>query len=126
MMRANMKIFIAAVASAFLSTATPAMAIEGRYRIEGRITAEKRYAGEAIVRRSGEVYAIAWQTSAGRHVGTALLEGNVLSIVFRDQSGRETPGVGSFVVEGSQIVRGRWATLGTNQTGTEAWTLIER
>lgn len=121
-----MKIYVAATALALLVQVIPAAAIEGRYRVEGRVSAEKGYAGEAIVRRTGEVYAIAWQTTAGRHVGTALLEGNVLSIVFRDQAGRETPGVGSFIVEDGEIVRGRWATLGTNKTGSEAWTLTER
>lgn len=121
-----MKNYVVAAALALLLPAMPAAAIEGRYRVEGKISAEKSYAGEAIVRRTGEVYAIAWQTTAGRHVGTALLESNVLSIVFRDQSGRETPGVGSFIVENGKIAGGRWATLGTNKTGSEAWTLTER
>lgn len=56
--RANMKIFVTATALGCLSTAAPAMAIEGRYRVEGRITAEKLYPSEAILRRSGEVYGI--------------------------------------------------------------------
>lgn len=120
-----MKTYVAA-ALALLLPAMPVAAIEGRYRVEGKISAEKGYAGDAVVRRTGEVYAIAWQTTAGRHVGTALLEGNVLSIVFRDQAGREMPGVGAFIVEGGRVAGGRWATLGTNQTGTESWTLAER
>lgn len=109
-------------AAALTLSLSSAAALEGRYRVEGSLPGGRSYAGEAVVRKSGEVYAIAWQTQLGRHVGTGILTGQVLSVVYRDQANREPPGIASFVVVDDRIAQGRWSTLGATHLGREAWT----
>lgn len=101
-----------------------ATAFEGRYAIKGASTGGAQpYSGEALVRRNGDVFNVLWQTTAGRYLGTGILTGSVLSIVFRDQAGAGPPGVAALSIADNRIGTGRWSTFGTNATGTEDWTL---
>lgn len=103
---------------------TGATAFEGRYAIKGSSTGGAHpYSGQALVRRNGDVFNVLWETTAGRYLGTGILTGSVLSIVFRDQAGAGPPGVAALSIANNRIGSGRWSTFGTNATGTEDWTL---
>lgn len=106
----------------FLVTGLPAQALEGRYRVEGQNPGQSQtYRGEAIVKRTGETYSLVWQIGAGRQIGTGLLTGSVLSVVFQ-AAGGQGGGVASFETTGDRIVGGRWTVIGGQVAGTERWT----
>jgi hypothetical protein len=108
---------LAAAASAF-----PAQALEGRYKVEGQNPGQSQaYRGEAVVKRTGETYSLVWQIGSGRQVGTGILTGSVLSVVFQSV-GSQGSGVASFETSGDRIVGGRWTVIGGQATGTERWT----
>lgn len=107
-----------------LLLATPALAIEGRYRIEGTNPgSEAVYRGEAVVKRTGETYTVGWQIGSARQVGTGVRTGDVLSIVYQTV-GTNSFGVASFGIAGERVKDGTWTTLGGQRTGTERWTPI--
>jgi hypothetical protein len=111
---------LAAVLSIIVSA--PALAIEGRYRIEGSNPGNPgAYQGEVIVRKTGATYTLAWQLEQVRQIGTGLLSANVLSVTFMTP-GRAGSGVASFEVENDKVRRGTWTALGAQVTGTETWT----
>ncbi len=115
------------IACAFLLTAPlPVRALEGRYRIEGQNPGQAQvYRGEAVVKRTGETYSLIWQIGTGRQIGTGLLTGSVLSIVFQGV-GSQGSGVASFETAGDRIVGGRWTMIGGQTIGTERWTPQDR
>lgn len=100
----------------------PVLGIEGRYRIEGTNPGQSRdYQGEAIVRKTGATYTMAWQLEQVRQIGTGLLSGNVLSVTFMTVGGAGS-GVASFEVQDDKVRRGTWTVIGAQVTGTETWT----
>ncbi len=104
--------------------AAPALAIEGRYRIEGTNPGSAAvYRGEAVVKRTGETYTVGWQIGAARQVGTGVRTGDVLSIVYQTV-GTTSFGVASFGIAGERVNGGAWTTLGAQRTGVEHWTPI--
>lgn len=111
------------IASCLLVAGLPAQALEGRYRVEGQNPgqAAQTYRGEAVVKRTGETYSLVWQIGAGRQIGTGLLTGSVLSVVFQSV-GSQGGGVASFETANDRIVGGRWTLIGGQTTGTERWT----
>lgn len=101
---------------------TNALAIEGKYRVEGTLPGEGgRYQGEAAVRRTGETYTIVWRINDDRHVGTGIVTGPVLSVIFRSLNARGAPGIASFAIVDDRITKGTWSTLGGEVVGTETW-----
>ena len=104
--------------------ALPASAIEGRYRVEGSNPGkpEATYRGRAEIRKSGETYSIVWEIGRSRQIGTGLLTGDVLSIVFRSVEGAGG-GVASFAVRDGAVAGGAWAATGATVAGTEHWTI---
>lgn len=105
-----------------LDAGPAALALDGHYQVEGRNPGQAQsYRGEAIVRRTGETYSIVWQIGSGRQVGTGLLTGSTLSVVFQSANG-QGGGVASFETAGNAITAGRWTLLGGQTTGTERWT----
>lgn len=117
-----MRILIAAIAA--LTLVSPAEAFEGRYQVRGANPGGAQpYTGEALVRRNGAVYNVLWQTSVGRYLGTGVLAGSVLSVVYRDQAGAGPPGVAALAIVDNRIGPVLWSTFGANATGTEEWTM---
>ena len=103
--------------------ASPAAAIEGRYRVEGTNpgNATATYKGEALIRKAGASYSIVWQTGGTQQVGTGLLTGDVLAVAFHGV-GSTQAGVASFRVENGRVAGGTWCMIGAQTTGTERWT----
>jgi hypothetical protein len=100
----------------------PVHALEGRYKVEGQNPGQSQtYRGEAVVKRTGETYSLVWQIGSGRQIGTGLLTGSVLSVVFQSV-GSQGGGVASFETSGDRIVGGRWTVVGGQATGIERWT----
>ena len=109
--------------AALIATSLPATALEGRYRIEGRNPGQTQvYRGEAAVKKSGETYSIVWQIGPGRQIGTGILTGSVLSVVFQAAGAPGAGGVASFQVKDDKITAGQWAVTGGQTVGTEQWT----
>ena len=109
-----------------LATNLPAGALDGRYRVEGQNPGQAQaYRGEAVVKRTGETYSLVWQIGSGRQIGTGVLTGSVLSVVFQGV-GSQASGVASFETSGDRIVGGRWTMIGTQTTGTERWSPQDR
>jgi hypothetical protein len=107
-----------------LAGAAPALAIEGRYRVEGTNPgSDAVYRGEAIVRRTGDTYTVAWQIGAARQAGTGVRTGDVLSLVYQTV-GTNSFGVASFTIVGDRVKDGSWTTFGGQRAGTERWTPI--
>ena len=106
----------------FVIAGTPALALEGRYQVEGHNPGQAQaYRGEAVVRHTGETYSIVWQIGSGRQIGTGLLTGSILSVVFQSANG-QGGGVASFETMGDAITAGRWTLIGGQAVGTERWT----
>ncbi len=121
-----MKAATLAVALAATS-ALPAAAIEGRYRVEGRIPGQERnYDGEAVVKRTGQTFTIAWRIGSSTHVGTGILLDNKLTVVYQGVGGQARPGVAIFDVRDNRIGDGVWTELGLQEVGTENWTASDR
>jgi hypothetical protein len=107
--------------------ALPALALEGRYRVEGRIPGQERnYDGEAVVKRTGQTFTIAWRIGNSTHVGTGILVENKLTVVYQGVGGGGRPGVVIFDVRDDRIGEGVWTELGLQQVGTENWTATDR
>ena len=102
-----------------------AQAIEGRYRIEGQLPGRGQYTGQAQLRRTGETYSVVWQIGGSRHIGTGLLNGGVLSVVFQALEANAPPGIAALTVSNGRVVEGTWAGIGAQTTGTERWTIQE-
>ncbi len=107
--------------------ALPALALEGRYRVEGRIPGQERnYDGEAVVKRTGQTFTIAWRIGNSTHVGTGILVENKLTVVYQGVGGGGRPGVVIFDVRDDRIGEGVWTELGLQEVGTENWTATDR
>jgi hypothetical protein len=110
--------------------ASPAAAVEGMYRIEGRNPAQGgTYSGEAQVKQTGKTYAVVWRIGELRQIGTGIVIDNVFSVVFQSilpgrVAGR--PGIAVFQIDNDRITNGIWSTLGDEATGQEVWTASDR
>ena len=113
------------LAGALLALSTPVGAIEGRYRIEGTNPGNPAvYRGEAIVKRSGDTYAVAWQTGTTRQIGTGIRTGDMFSVVFQTV-GTNSYGAASFAIVQDRITNGTWTVLGAQVVGTEHWAPLD-
>ncbi len=109
------------------SGALPALAIEGRYQVEGRIPGQERnYDGEAVVKRTGQTFTIAWRIGNATHVGTGILVESKLNVVYQGVGGGGRPGIVIFDVRDDRIGEGVWTELGLQAVGTENWTPLDR
>ena len=100
--------------------------IEGEYSVEGSTPGEtSHYKGEAVIKRTGETYSVAWKVGAQVFIGTGLARDGVFSIVFRDRRPNSSPGIASFRIEGDKVKDGAWAEFGSTRTGFETWTPIQ-
>lgn len=114
---------VALTLAALVATILPAAAIEGRYKIEGRNPGQSQiYRGEAAVKKSGDTFSIVWQIGSARQIGTGILTGSVLSVVFQAAGTPGSGGVASFQVIDNKVTAGQWAVTGGQTIGTEQWT----
>ncbi|MCJ2075533.1 hypothetical protein MKK68_07655 [Methylobacterium sp. E-016] len=114
-------IFTLTVLAAFT---LPAHAIEGRYKVEGQNPGQPQlYKGEAMIKRTGDTYSVVWQIGSGRQVGTGILTGTVLSVVFQAAGSPGSGGVASFQIIDDKVATGKWAVTGGQTVGSEKWSL---
>lgn len=110
--------------AAIVALAPPAAAIEGRYMVEGQNPGHPQtYRGKAVIKKTGETYSVVWQIGSGRQIGTGILTGAVLSVVFQAANAPGSGGVASFQVIDNKVAIGRWAVMGGQAVGAENWTL---
>lgn len=117
-----------AVALWLLATVNPTAAdpIEGVYAIEGSPPGDSaHYKGEALVKRTGETYSVAWKIGTQDFIGTGLVLDQVFSVAFRDSRTNTFAGVASLRIENDKVRGGAWAQLGSKQIGSETWTFIQ-
>ena len=103
-----------------LAVAAPAAAIEGRYRVVGTVPGDPRdYRGEAQIKRTGDTYTIVWRVGPVPHLGTGLVSGQTLSVVYLPIGGR--PGLAVYSIRDGRVAEGIWAELGGQHIATEQW-----
>lgn len=111
---------------AFAAAATPSLAIEGLYTVEGKNPGQPGgYKGEAQIKATGRTYTIVWKIGEGQQIGTGILIDNVLSIVFTSV-GPARPGLAVYSVTGDKITSGVWTSLGSQIVAEETWSPADR
>lgn len=101
---------------------TAADPIEGVYAIEGSSPGDlAHYKGEAMVKRTGETFSVAWKIGTQVFIGTGLVRDQVFSVAFRDSRTNAFAGVASFRIENDKVREGIWAQLGSKLMGSESW-----
>ena len=111
---------------AFAVVATPSLAIEGLYTVEGKNPGQPGgYKGEAQIKATGRTYTIVWKIGEGQQIGTGILIDNVLSIVFTSV-GPARPGLAVYNVTGDKITSGIWTSLGSQIVAEETWSPADR
>lgn len=108
---------------ALLIIAIPASAqdITGQYRMEGaNPNGQGVYQGQVAVTQTGATYQVTWAIGTSRHVGTAILKDDVLSVVYQPEG--TTAGIAVYTVGPDGVLSGAWTTLGGKVVGTEKWT----
>ena len=111
---------------ALLASTLSAEALEGRYKVDGQNPGQAQvYRGEAIIKKTGSTYSVAWQIGSGRQIGTGIRTGSVLSVVFQaaGAAGAASGGVASFQIVDDKVATGQWAVTGGNAVGTERWSM---
>ncbi len=123
MTRCNLR---AGLVGLLLAAATPALAIEGIYTVEGRNPgAPQSYKGEAQIKQTGRTYTVVWKIGEGAQIGTGVMVDNVLSVVFT-ASGPARPGLAVYSVSGDKITSGVWTSLGSQTVAEETWAPADR
>ena len=116
----------AGLAGLLLALATPALALEGLYNVEGRNPGQSQsYKGEVQIKQTGLTYTIIWKIGEGAQIGTGILVDNVLSIVFT-APGPTRPGLAVFTVADDKILNGVWTSLGSQIVAEEVWSPADR
>jgi hypothetical protein len=102
-----------------LVLSTPALADEGRYRLNGTSPGGGgAYTGEVEVQRRGEALYAAWVVGQQQYVGVGLLVADQLSFAIQDRQGQVFIAVYRRTATGWA---GIWTTLGGTTVGTEIW-----
>lgn len=106
-----------------LIIANPAFAqdISGQYRMDGaNPNGQGAYQGQVAVTQTGATYQVAWAIGTSKHVGTAILKDDVLSVVYQPEGA--SAGIAVYSVGPDGVLSGVWTTLGGKVVGTEKWT----
>lgn len=126
------RLFLAGVlaVSALAAGAPAALAIEGKYSVEGNDPGGAQpYKGDVEVKQNGQTYAVIWQIGGLRQVGTGVIVENVFSVVFQSLvpgRGAGRPGVAVYQIDRNRITEGVWTGMGANRMGQETWTATDR
>jgi hypothetical protein len=92
----------------------------GAYRVEGREPSGQTYSGRVLVVRRGDVYHIAWKLGDTQSIGTGLVDGNVLAVIWVIR-GAPIPGVAVYEIAADGSLAGRYTMLGADVVGEERW-----
>lgn len=96
--------------------------IAGEYTCRGNNPGGGTYTGKVAVTKTDQTYKILWTIGSEKHIGTAIREGNVLSVCYASKGGI---GVVAYKIDkredGARLV-GRWAGLGGQKTQSETLT----
>lgn len=94
--------------------------LEGIYDCEGTNSGGGSYQGTVVIIQNGDCYQVTWHIGSQIYLGVGLMQGDRLSVGYRDLSGSST-GVVVYKVEGEKL-QGVWAMPGDTKTGTETLT----
>jgi hypothetical protein len=110
-------------AIALLLLAAPAAgAFEGTYAIKGSGPNDaKPYEGMARIKQTGMTYTVVWRVGDLIYLGTGILSGSVLSVVFQPINARAGPGVASLRIVNGLVAGGAWTALGAQVVAEEIW-----
>jgi len=106
--------------AAFLLVPTLALAeLGGTYAVSGTNPGTgDAYNGSAAISRTGSTYKVVWNVGKP-YTGTGILNGNVLSVAFRDEATGLFGVVTYTVSEAGNVLEGTWAAYGQTKIGTE-------
>jgi hypothetical protein len=93
----------------------------GTYQLEGSNdeSGNINYHGKVIVKSSGELYELRWIIGRNQmQIGTAILEGDVLSVNYYDLKSHSF-GVVSYRIISENILEGKWAGFRCSRYGRE-------
>jgi len=100
----------------------PAVAIEGRYAVEGKNPGQgAAYKGEAAVKKTGDTFTVAWRIGESQMAGTGIRVGDQLTVIYGAMNGPSRPGLVVFTIKDDKIAQGVWTELGGQALGTERW-----
>ena len=77
------------------------------------------YRGEVAVVQTGDVHQVGWTVGGTRHVGTGVLRGEILSVVYQPVG--EQAGIAVYELQPDGSLAGVWTNLGGQVLGTERW-----
>lgn len=93
----------------------------GIYSLKGSNTESGviNYSGKVIIESSGELYNLVWLIGNSQaQVGTAILEGDVLSVTYYDLNGKNF-GVVSYHIVSENKLEGKWTPFRDSGYGRE-------
>lgn len=102
---------VAAVVLASVSFAADPPDLSGGYKCVGDAGGGKQYKGTVELTKEGDGYKVTWEIGKDKYTGTGLLEGNVLSVVYRQDGSDTFLGLAVYKVEKSGKLIGRWTTV---------------
>ena len=118
----------------------PPLDLVGQYTISGKNPDMYREYAGGMAKKGGsyfgklqiflpehiKTFIVRWEITSSKevqeHIGTGVLVGNVLSVVFNsniDENDKEPPGLTSYEMIGDKILRGKWTVHGEDFFGTE-------
>ncbi|GGK47196.1 hypothetical protein [Salinarimonas ramus] len=109
-----------ALSVALVAAPVAAQDLGGTYAVRGTNPGgQGEYRGEVAIVPAGEAWQVAWTIGGARHVGTAILTGDTLSVVYQPEG--ELPGIAVYELQPDGSLEGTWTGLGGNALGTEEW-----
>jgi len=94
--------------------------IAGVYQLKGSNPGGAgEYRGEVAVMQTGDVYQVGWTIAGTQYVGTGVLRGQTLSVIYQLQG--QQAGIAVYEVQPNGDLEGVWTLLGGQVLGTETW-----
>lgn len=113
-------ILLGAALSAFTFCAALAQDMTGEYVMEGANPGGSgRYTGRVALALTGDTYQVAWIIGKARHVGTGIVTGDTLSVVYQQDA--NNLGIAVYKIGSDGTLTGRWTVLGGKKVGSETW-----
>ena len=118
--RVLVAVFALLVASFALAGPVNAEDLQGTYRVTGSsANGSNPYTGTVVVVERGDTFQVAWSIGGTRHIGTGILNGTILSVVYQPE--RQAAGIAVYQVDPDGTLYGQWSPLGGTVLHKEIW-----
>lgn len=96
--------------------------IAEQYTLEGlNPDGRGKYAGVALVKRTGDIYTVGWKIGDQEHIGTGLVQGDFFAVVYLPRNGKASPGLVVYTIMADGELVGTYTTFGGTTVGKEVW-----